>query len=566
VAAAPDSTGVPAPRGATRGGPGHPADMEHGPDLRPVPRRPLSLTRAGLVGTILLAVVAALCVRLGFWQLDRLEERRRLNDHVAERLAAPPLTGAAALADTAGIYYRTATLHGVLDHDRSIVLPGRSHRGVPGVHLVTPLLVTGHGGAVLVNRGWVPSADAATIDVTDFAGEGADSIHGLVLPFPGAEQSLAQREGPGAAAGGFRRVWFSIDAARLRDQYPYELLPALVQALPVAGAATAGRDAYPIRLEPPPLDEGPHLGYALQWFSFALIALIGWIALVLRSRSAPRATAPPLVGLLALLCLPASGHAQLRPIDPMEWRIFDGDRNALLSLGSAVLWEQTASLAGTRGRLLEIGNYSAAYRSGRFAMALGGTALLRLSHEQVYSEPIGAARPADGSVRQEPGRATAATMLLLSEPSWPVDIVVRFGTVIPTTSDDSGLDRDRTDFFALLAARYRVGRLTLAMENGVGINGTVFNDYPQSDVWAYNFGVSYRPLPGTPVRAVAALVGHQDGHSWEVRGNEDLRELRLGLDIGTARSLRLRYVRGLLNASPRHGVQVGASVALQAPR
>jgi surfeit locus 1 family protein len=529
--------------------------------------RPLSITPAGLAGTLLVVVAMAVCIRLGFWQLERLEERRQLNSHVGARLDAPPLHDAAALADTAGIFYRTAALHGTFDHERSIVLPGRSHRGVPGVHLITPLLVTGRSDAVLVNRGWVPSADAATIDVMDstFTATTADSIRGLVLPFPGSAESLAQRARATDGNRGFRRVWYSVDGAALRAQYPYQLLPALLQALPDEAKPPAGRTGYPTRLEAPPLDEGPHLGYALQWFGFALIALIGWIALVLRSRAGPRAAPPPLVAALLLLTCAAPVRGQLRPIDPMDWRIFDPGVMASAAVGGSVLWQQTASLAGTRGRLSELGHYAVAYRSGRIAIALGGTALLRLSDEQVWTPPAGAARPADGRTRQEPGRATAATLLRLSGEEWPVDVVVRFGSVIPTTSDESGLDRDRTDFFALLGLRYTRGALALAMENGVGINGTIIDQYPQSDVWVYSFSASYDlPAAGTPLRGVATLIGHQDGHSWSVRGNEDLSELRLGLDVGTSRSLQLRYVRGIREFSPRHGFRLGASLLLHA--
>jgi cytochrome oxidase assembly protein ShyY1 len=32
------------------------------------------------------------------------------------------------------------------------------------------------------------------------------------------------------------------------------------------------------------MDEGPHFGYAIQWFSFAIIAIVGWTALLLRRK------------------------------------------------------------------------------------------------------------------------------------------------------------------------------------------------------------------------------------------------------------------------------------------
>lgn len=255
-------------------------------------RRTLTFTRTGVVASILLLVMIALCVRLGFWQLSRHEQRQQRNEQVAARLAMPPLPAIAGIADTTGIFYRRVTVSGSYDNDRSVVLPGRSYRGAPGVHLLTPLR-TAERAVVLVNRGWAPSADAATIDIADFAVHDTVTFTALVLPFPSAAHSLAQRGGVPAGDGSFRRVWYVVDEQALRAQFPYPLLPVMLQALPEPDAGPAARGAYPVRLEPPPLGAGTHFGYALQWFSFALIGLTGWIVLLLRSRAGPVTASTP---------------------------------------------------------------------------------------------------------------------------------------------------------------------------------------------------------------------------------------------------------------------------------
>lgn len=510
--------------------------------------RPITISTAGVVATIALVILITVFIRLGFWQLDRLRERRALNARIAARLDAPPVPDAGALADTSGLVYRALTAQGSFDHARSIVLPGRSHLGVPGVHLLTPLLLEGRSDAVLVNRGWIPSADAATVPLERFARLGTNTVRGLILPFPGAAQSLVPSARVAGADTGFRRTWFTMDARALRAQYPYALLPVTLQELPAAGA-----DRYPVRLEPPPLDEGPHLGYALQWFSFALVAIGGWLALVLRRRP-PRA-APPVAVAVMLTFMPASASAQLRPLDPLEWQVYEPLTFLVGEAGVGSLWEQHATLAGTRGRLLELGNYRVTFRFDRMAVELAGTALWRLTGEEVLGPPAAWVDPPDGTPRQDAGFASAATLVNLTPPRLPVDVVVRFGARIPTTSDESGLDRDRTDFFALAALRYRAGPLSLTAENGVGIHGAVDERYPQSDVWAYTFGAEYRQ-PG--FFAAAQLVGHQN--KLELRGNETLRELRLGGGIGGRRWLSVTYIRGVTEFSPEHGVRVGAGV------
>lgn len=232
----------------------------------------LRFGRAELVGALVALAVAAGCTRLGIWQLDRLEQRQTRNAAVAGRLAEPSLSVGAVGADSTGLLFRRIELSGEYDSDRSIVVAGRSHMGAPGTHLLTPLRLSS-GQAVLVNRGWLPAPDAATVDLTPYEAHGAVRLEGVVLPFPAA--------GVPDRAASFRRVWFRLEGDALRAQFPYPVAPFYVQVLPEPGAS-----GYPVRLPLPELDDGPHLGYALQWFSFAAIAVIGWGVLIFRRRRA----------------------------------------------------------------------------------------------------------------------------------------------------------------------------------------------------------------------------------------------------------------------------------------
>jgi surfeit locus 1 family protein len=246
------------------------------PPEPPRPTQPLSFTVSGIIGTLVVLLVAVVCVRLGIWQLDRLEQRRERNMQMQARLAEPPLLLDAAPSDTAGHGFRRVHVSGELDNERSIALAGRSFRGAPGVHLLTPLRLS-DGSAVLVNRGWVPSPDGASIDVQQFSEEARIEAAGMVLPLPGATDTL--RESPSANTDEFQRVWFRVHPQVLHRQFPYPLADFQVQLLPTPTSA-----GLPRRLPPPELDEGPHLGYAIQWFSFATIAVIGWLALVLKRK------------------------------------------------------------------------------------------------------------------------------------------------------------------------------------------------------------------------------------------------------------------------------------------
>ncbi|HYL21533.1 MAG TPA: SURF1 family protein [Gemmatimonadales bacterium] len=210
--------------------------------------------RAALVGALL---VAAACVRLGVWQLDRLHERRARNVAVLALRTEPPIAVSAALsADSARD--RRLTARGTYDYTRERLWYARSYEGVPGVDLVTPLRLP-DGVAVLVDRGWAPSPDAYHVD------------HG------------AYREGDSAVVFGLGmlapRARGDVDPVALRDSLPYPLLPFVIQQLPPSSALSRPLPPGLLRWPAPELSDGPHLSYVIQWFSFAVIIVVGSFAL-----------------------------------------------------------------------------------------------------------------------------------------------------------------------------------------------------------------------------------------------------------------------------------------------
>lgn len=242
--------------------------------------RPLTISIRGLLATLLIFALVALCIRLGFWQLDRLQQRRSRNAQVHARMSAAPVELTRVPSDSTGWLYRRVLVRGSFDDARSIILPGRAHQGAPGAHVVTPVALQ-TGQAVLVDRGWVPAADGATVDLARLPHVPDVADTALVLPFPGQERQLGTSDGAtrtGARVSAFRRVWFAMDEAALRAQFPYGLGAIHVRLLPATSSV-----ALPVREPAPELTEGPHLGYAIQWFSFALIGAVGWLVVYLRS-------------------------------------------------------------------------------------------------------------------------------------------------------------------------------------------------------------------------------------------------------------------------------------------
>lgn len=243
-----------------------------------------SMSWKGVLAGILVVIVAAICVRLGFWQLDRRAERLALNEEVESALMSPVMPlDADSLMVVAGspneYRFRTVRVTGTLDAEGVALLRGRAHRGRPGVHLVAPMHVDEGSGPLLVDLGWIPAPDGASADPHPYLPTGRITLEGRVQPLPGAAAADARPltiDVEGAPVRTFQRL----NRSAYREHYPAEILPFFVERL-------AGKDdasAPPIGAPPPELDEGPHLGYAVQWFSFAAIALIGFGIVVARSR------------------------------------------------------------------------------------------------------------------------------------------------------------------------------------------------------------------------------------------------------------------------------------------
>ncbi len=226
--------------------------------------------RLAIVGLML---IAAVFVRLGFWQLERLGERRAVNQAALAARAEPALDLNAGAARTAeALSDRWVEVQGVYDREHEIVLRGQAFQGAPGVLLVTPLRLTGSDTAALVLRGFVPAPDAVRANIDSLEEPGTVRVRGLAA-------SIASGGGePRESAG--RTTWARLDWEALRTRLPYPILPMVVRQTPDSSVPRSPR-----RLPAPEPSDGPHLNYAIQWFLFAGMAAAFAVLVVGRTKS-----------------------------------------------------------------------------------------------------------------------------------------------------------------------------------------------------------------------------------------------------------------------------------------
>ena len=233
-------------------------------------------SRARILLLTFLGVTALACARLGFWQLARLRERRASNATAAAARALPVVDLNAAAGGPLG--HRRVQASGEYDFEREMVVRAQSLREQPGVHVVTPLRLDGRPEAVLVLRGFVPAADAVTADLGALAEPGPRRVEGVALPLASGGGLPLERNGT--------LTWRRLDLAELRARLPYPVLDVVLVQAP-----DSSLPRYPRRVEPPPLDDGPHGSYAIQWFAFGLIAIV--VGAVVARRPAVTPRGPP---------------------------------------------------------------------------------------------------------------------------------------------------------------------------------------------------------------------------------------------------------------------------------
>lgn len=227
---------------------------------------------------ILLALVVAAVVAfisLGLWQLDRADERQARNELITSRLDEEPIDLAAAIElaaatlDVPSLEFTSVTATGTFDAGGAVLVRNQTNRGEAGFHLVAPL-AGDSDFTLLVNLGWVPLG--ATLEEAQALIEpGTVDVEGL-LRATQTRPTLGREE-----PEGYLEVINRIDLDRLQFQFDEPLAPFWLELVAPDDPA-----ALPVPVEPPVIDAGPHLSYAVQWFSFAAIAMIGFFFLARR--------------------------------------------------------------------------------------------------------------------------------------------------------------------------------------------------------------------------------------------------------------------------------------------
>lgn len=204
---------------------------------------------------------------LGLWQLGRHHERQEANRTGLERISMPPAALDELVEGGEALPYRTVTARGEYRPSDEVLIRSQIHLGGAGFHVITPL-VQADDTAVLVNRGWVPLAlDSPPVAEAE-PPPGVVTVTGWI-----AETQTRPAFGPTDPESGRLETMSRVDIDRISRQVPYDLQPVYI-------VARGETDFLPAPVRPPRFDDaGPHLGYTIQWFGFAVVGLVGYFFL-----------------------------------------------------------------------------------------------------------------------------------------------------------------------------------------------------------------------------------------------------------------------------------------------
>ncbi len=221
------------------------------------------LTRRWLGLILAVLVVAVVCVQLGRWQFDRYDERQQRNETTRANLAAEPVPVDQVMSPdhppAESDEWRMIEATGSYDVDHQLSVLYRTRDGAPGVDVVVPL-VTESGAGLIVDRGWVQTRGSGSVDA-DVPAPPAGTV-----TVTGWVRIDATGDGIVPNDGDIR----AISSAAIGETLPYPVYDGFVDLR----SEDPSVQPSPALADEPDLSGGPSFFYGLQWWFFAVLALV----------------------------------------------------------------------------------------------------------------------------------------------------------------------------------------------------------------------------------------------------------------------------------------------------
>lgn len=222
--------------------------------------------------TLFTLLLVPIMVGLGFWQLQRADEKAALAASFEQRQMQPPALPADIWDKSAeSLAYLPVRLHGTFVPDAYFLLDNRIQGGRFGYEVLAVLRLAGGNRSVLVNRGWVAGDPARRALPQVPQTVGPLEISGHVYVAPGKPYLLAEQ----TLQPGWPKLLQAVEMDKLgpavsvltgETVFPY---PVRIDA---DSPAALSADWQVINVSP-----DKHHGYAVQWFTMAAVLFVFYL-------------------------------------------------------------------------------------------------------------------------------------------------------------------------------------------------------------------------------------------------------------------------------------------------
>jgi len=227
----------------------------------------------GFWPTMATLILLPLFIVLGFWQLDRADQKSREHEDYLRRQSerALDLNDPASLrAEKQELLWRHAQASGRFDTAIHILLDNQVVKGEAGYFVFTPFCVSPGNYWVLVNRGWVPlGADRIAPPPLATPGDNI-KIEGVINDVPAT--GLLLHKAPAEVLAGTIYRCQRIDLEEATGPAGHKLVPFVLTL------ATESGYGFVRDWQMPGSGKEVHLGYAFQWFFFAVILVVIYVS------------------------------------------------------------------------------------------------------------------------------------------------------------------------------------------------------------------------------------------------------------------------------------------------
>ena len=232
-----------------------------------------------LIPTLIFAITFCGFIVLGFWQIDRADQKNILNSNYTDRQqeAIIVLDKNNVIDEKSSLLWRKVEFEGSFINKQNIILDNQIFNQIAGFNIITPFKIKGSDSLVLINRGWHPNLkNRETLPIIN---EISDEriLQGHIASFPVSGIKLGKNNIETLNSQIFR--FQRLDAAELNYFFSAKMMPYMIYLDPIIDKELYGNFKLPAP------DSQKNYGYAFQWFAFAITLLIIFIRLSMKRKS-----------------------------------------------------------------------------------------------------------------------------------------------------------------------------------------------------------------------------------------------------------------------------------------